>query len=95
MAMLGEVARPAGTGAGGDAGRSENSGQYLIRQGRELGCGRLPTEDRRLSSSDRLRDLARRVERLGVGGRTDPEQIVLGKLGIAGELRALARELAA
>ncbi len=45
--------------------------------------------------SDYLCDLARRVERLGVGGRTDPEAIVLGKLGIAGELRQLAQELAA
>lgn len=45
--------------------------------------------------ADRLRDLARRVERLGVAGRTDPESIVLGKLAIAGELRDLARGLAA
>ncbi len=43
--------------------------------------------------SDRLRELARKVERLGVSGRTDPESIVLGKLSIAGELRRLAREL--
>jgi hypothetical protein len=43
--------------------------------------------------SDRLHELARRVERLAVSGRTDPESIVLGKLSIAGELRRLAREL--
>jgi hypothetical protein len=43
--------------------------------------------------SDRLHELARRVERLGVAGRTDPEAIVLGKLTIAGEIRRMAREL--
>jgi hypothetical protein len=43
--------------------------------------------------SDRLHELARRVERLGVAGRTDPETIVLGKLTIASELRELARTI--
>ena len=43
-----------------------------------------------LVSADRLRDLARSVERLGVAGRTDPEAIVLAKLGVAHELRRLA-----
>ena len=41
----------------------------------------------------RLRLLAGMVERLAVGGRTDPEQVTLGKLLIAGQLRRLAREL--
>lgn len=43
--------------------------------------------------ADRLRHLARLIERLGVGGRTDPEQIVLAKLSVGRELRLLAREL--
>jgi hypothetical protein len=43
--------------------------------------------------SDRLHELARRVERLGIAGRTDPETIVLGKFTIAGELRELARAI--
>jgi hypothetical protein len=43
--------------------------------------------------SNRLCELAHQVERLALGGRTDPEQIVLGKLAIAGELRELARGL--
>ena len=43
--------------------------------------------------SDRLHRLAREVERLAVGGRTDPEQVLLAKCGIAGELRRLAREI--
>jgi hypothetical protein len=45
------------------------------------------------SPSDQLHQLARLIERLGVSGRTDPEQIVLGKLAIAGELRELARAI--
>jgi hypothetical protein len=45
------------------------------------------------SPADRLHRLARLVERLGVSGRTDPEQVVLGKLAIAGEMRRLAREI--
>jgi hypothetical protein len=45
------------------------------------------------SPADRLLALARQVERLAMGGRTDPEQVVLGKLGIASEMRALAKEL--
>jgi hypothetical protein len=49
--------------------------------------------ERQPSSSDRLHELAWRVERLAVGGRTDPEQIVLGKLAIADALRIMAREI--
>jgi len=41
---------------------------------------------------DRLRTLARAVERLGVAGRTDPEAILLKKLAIARDLRRLAAE---
>ena len=41
----------------------------------------------------RLRLLADMVERLAVGGRTDPEQVTLGKLMIGAQLRRLAREL--
>ena len=41
----------------------------------------------------RLRMLAGMVERLAVSGGTDPEQVTLGKLIIAGQLRRLAREL--
>jgi hypothetical protein len=43
--------------------------------------------------ADRLRALARAVERLGTSGRTDPETTVLAKLSLAAELRSLAREL--
>ena len=43
---------------------------------------------RRPDASDRLRDLARRVERLGIGGRTDPEEVTVYKLTVAAELRA-------
>jgi hypothetical protein len=43
--------------------------------------------------ADRLHELAHRIERLGVAGRTDPETIVLGKLTIASELRELARTI--
>jgi hypothetical protein len=41
---------------------------------------------------DRLRTLARAIERLGVAGRTDPEAILLNKLAIARDLRRLAAE---
>lgn len=44
---------------------------------------------------DRLRELARQVEALGTAGRTDPETILLSKLSVAAELRALARALEA
>jgi hypothetical protein len=44
------------------------------------------------SLADRLRRLARRVEHLGVGGRTDPEAITLEKLSVARDLRRLAAE---
>src|SRR4051794_3968749 len=46
-----------------------------------------------MAPSDQLHRLAREVERLAVGGRTDPETILLAKYGIAGELRRLAREI--
>jgi hypothetical protein len=42
--------------------------------------------------ADRLRALARRIERLGVSGRTDPEAIVVEKLSVARDLRQLAQE---
>ena len=45
--------------------------------------------------SDRLRVLARRIERLAVAGRVDPETIVIEKLAIARSLRRLAVELEA
>ena len=41
----------------------------------------------------RLRTLARAVERLGVSGRTDPEQIVMAKQLIARDLRRIAVEI--
>jgi hypothetical protein len=44
---------------------------------------------------DRLRALARRIERLGVSGRTDPEQIVVEKQLVARALRRLAAEIGA
>jgi hypothetical protein len=43
--------------------------------------------------SRRLRELARRIERLAVAGRTDPETIVVEKLDIARALRRVAQEL--
>jgi hypothetical protein len=45
--------------------------------------------------SDRLRVLARRIERLAVAGRVDPEAIVLEKFDIARSLRRMAVELEA
>jgi hypothetical protein len=45
--------------------------------------------------SRRLRELARRVERLAVAGRVDPESIAIEKLAIAWSLRRLAVELEA
>lgn len=45
------------------------------------------------TAAQRLHDLARQVERLGVSGRTDPETIVLGKLTIARDIRRIAKEL--
>jgi hypothetical protein len=42
---------------------------------------------------DRLRALARAVERLAVGGRTDPETVLLAKLTIARDLRLIAKEM--
>lgn len=46
------------------------------------------------SPASKLRALARQVERLGVGGRTDPEAITIAKLTVAHEMRQLAREIA-
>ena len=43
--------------------------------------------------SDRLRRLARQVERLAVSGRTDPEEIAITKQLIARDLRRLAVEI--
>lgn len=45
------------------------------------------------TNGERLRRLARAVERIGVSGRTDPEEIVLAKLTIARELRGIARDI--
>jgi hypothetical protein len=42
---------------------------------------------------DRLRALARAVERLAVGGRTDPEQVAMAKQLIARALRRIAVEV--
>ncbi len=42
---------------------------------------------------ERLRQLASRVARLGVSGRTDPETITLEKLTLAQQMRRLAAEL--
>ena len=39
---------------------------------------------------ERMRALARAVERLGLGGRTDPEQIAMAKELIARDLRRIA-----
>lgn len=47
----------------------------------------------RYTEADRARDLARRVNRLAVGGRTDPEVIVIEKLTIARELQRMAQRL--
>lgn len=44
---------------------------------------------------ERLRQLATRVARLGVSGRTDPESVVVEKLELAAELRAMARAMEA
>lgn len=45
------------------------------------------------SHSDHLRSLARRVERLAVSGRTDPEIVVLEKHSLARDMRRLAKAL--
>ena len=44
------------------------------------------------SLAERLHHLARRVERLGVSTRLDPEQTTLEKLSVARDLRRLAQE---
>lgn len=41
----------------------------------------------------RLRTIARAVERLAVGGRTDPENVLMAKQIIARDLRRIALEL--
>jgi hypothetical protein len=41
----------------------------------------------------RLRRLAQAAERLAVGGRTDPEQVVIAKMTIGRDLRRLAAEV--
>ena len=45
-------------------------------------------------AGERLAELPSQLERLGIGGRTDPEAIVVGKVGIAAEPRRLAWALA-
>ena len=42
---------------------------------------------------ERLRQLAARIARLGIGGRTDPEHITIEKLSVVAELRAMARAM--
>jgi hypothetical protein len=42
---------------------------------------------------ERLRPLARAVERSGIGGRTDPEAVAIAKQPIAGDLRWSASEV--
>ena len=43
--------------------------------------------------ADKLRQLATRIARLGVAGRNDPESIVVEKLSVVAELRAMARAM--
>jgi hypothetical protein len=43
--------------------------------------------------ADRLRELAYRVRKLGICGRTTPESVLVEKEQVAVELRRLAREL--
>ena len=47
------------------------------------------------TAPERLRRLAREVERLCTSGRLDPEQILISKLDIARAIRRLAGELEA
>lgn len=47
------------------------------------------------SPSARLRRIATAVERLGISGRTTPEDILVSKLTIALQLRRLAAEIEA
>lgn len=53
---------------------------------------RLRGSERAITMSDQLRHLARRVERLAVSGRTDPEMVVMEKQLIGRALRRLAAE---
>lgn len=41
----------------------------------------------------RLRDLARRLERLSIAGRLDPERLLIEKSTLVQQLRRLAKEL--
>ncbi len=45
------------------------------------------------SPAEKLRQLAARIARLGIGGRTDPEHITVEKLSVVAELRAMARAI--
>ena len=55
-------------------------------------AGRQGTPQAPVTVSDQLRLLARRVERLAVSGRTDPEVVVMEKQLIGRALRRLAAE---
>jgi hypothetical protein len=55
--------------------------------------GPSPQPARSPRPSDRLRELARHVLRLGQRGWSDPETFTVAKHTLAGELRALAQEL--
>lgn len=50
------------------------------------------TENRH-TEANQARQLAYRIERLAVGGRTDPELIIIEKHTIARELKRMARRL--
>jgi hypothetical protein len=67
-------------------------GMRQITRGPAAGKPRVTTAHV-LVPADRLRDLARKGERLGVSGGTDPETIIIAKFSVAAELRQLAREL--
>jgi hypothetical protein len=45
------------------------------------------------SPADRLRDIARRIRRLGVSGRCDPEAIVVAKHELAAAVLQVAAEV--
>jgi hypothetical protein len=56
-------------------------------------CQRDPLTCAPTSPADRLRRLARDLERVGRGRWTTPESVLLERLAIAHEMRRLAREL--
>ena len=58
-------------------------------------CSRHMPSGQAATAPERLRRLAREVERLGTSGRLDPEQIVVAKLSIARDMRRLVGELEA